>query len=101
MEPILGQIAEYRESRGWSEYALAEKSGVPQSTISSWYVKGATPTIPSLRKICAVFDITLSELFAEGDTPVVLTETQKELLERWVRLNKEQQKIVLQLIERM
>ncbi len=33
---ILGRIEQDRLSRGWSEYALAEDSGLTQSTISTW-----------------------------------------------------------------
>ncbi|MSC75127.1 transcriptional regulator, partial [Faecalibacterium prausnitzii] len=33
---ILGRIERERLSRGWSEYALAENSGLTQSTISTW-----------------------------------------------------------------
>ena len=32
---ILGRIERERLSRGWSEYALAENSGLTQSTIST------------------------------------------------------------------
>ena len=33
---ILGRIAQERLARSWSEYALAENSGLTQSTISTW-----------------------------------------------------------------
>lgn len=98
---ILVAIATYREERGWTEYELAEHSGLPQSTISSWYHKNMVPTIPSLEKICTAFGITLSQLFAEGDAPVSLTESQKKLLERWARLSEEQQDVVFTLIDKM
>lgn len=98
---ILTTITVYREERGWTEYQLVERSGLPQSTISSWYRKHMVPTIPSLEKICAAFDITLSQLFAQGDTPVTLTGSQKILLDRWSRLNAEQQAAVLHLIDNM
>lgn len=101
MKDILAAITSYREARGWSEYQLAERSGLPQSTISSWYRKNMIPTIPSLEKICAAFGITLSQLFAEGETTVSLTESQKKLLERWARLNEEQQAVVFALIDKM
>ena len=101
MKDILAAITSYREARGWSEYQLAERSGLPQSTISSWYRKNMIPTIPSLEKICAAFGITLSQLFAEGDTTVSLTDSQKKLLERWARLNEEQQAVVFALIDKM
>lgn len=101
MKDILSVITQYREERGWTEYQLAERSGLPQSTISSWYRKKIIPTVPSLEKICMAYGITLSQLFAEGDEPVVLTTTQQKLLESWARLNPEQQSIVFALIEKM
>lgn len=101
MKDILTSITRYREERGWTEYQLAEHSGLPQSTISSWYRKNMVPTIPSLQKICTAFGITLSQLFAEGNDPVVLTESQQKLLECWSRLSQEQQAVVFALIDKM
>ena len=101
MKDVLSAITEYRLERGWSEYQLAERSDLPQSTISSWYRKDIVPTVPSLEKICDAFGITLSQLFAMNGNPVTLTTKQKELLERWDRLDEEQQKIVFQLIDNM
>lgn len=101
MKEILSVITAYREERGWTEYQLAERSGLPQSTISSWYRKDMVPTIPSLEKICTAFGITLSQLFAEEDTPVSLTDSQKQLLERWSRLSEDQKAIIFALIDKM
>lgn len=101
MKDILATITTYREERGWTEYQLAEKSGLPQSTISSWYRKNMIPTIPSLEKICSAFGITLSQLFSEENDTVSLTESQKKLLERWSRLTEEQQNVIFALIDKM
>ena len=101
MKDILLAITEYRTERGWSEYQLAEKSGLPQSTISSWYRKNLIPTLPSLEKICTAFGITLSQLLAEDDVPVSLTKSQKKLLERWSKLTEEQQEVIFNLIDKM
>lgn len=101
MKDILAAITKYRQERGWTEYQLAERSGLPQSTISSWYRKNMVPTIPSLEKICTAFGITLSQLFAEGDVPVSLTESQQKLLDRWSRLSEEQQAVIFDLIDKM
>lgn len=101
MKEILSAITAYREERGWTEYQLAERSGLPQSTISSWYRKQMVPSIPSLEKICNAFGITLSQLFAEGDEPVTLTPSQKALLERWSRLTTAQQAAVFALLDCM
>ena len=59
------------------------------------------PTIPSLEKICTAFGITLSQLFAEENDLVALTDSQKKLLESWARLTEEQQAVVFALIEKM
>ena len=98
---VLDKIVQLRMERNWSEYQLAEKSGLTQSTISSWYRKNMIPTIPSLEKICTAFGITLSQLFAEGNSPVSLTESQQKLLERWSRLSEDQQAVVFALIDKM
>lgn len=39
--------------------------------------------------------------FAENDAPVTLTHSQKILLEKWSKLNKEQQDILFELIDKM
>ena len=101
MKDILSLITQYREARGWTEYQLAETAGLPQSTISSWYRKQIIPTVPSLIKICNAFGITMSQLFAEGEETVSLTDSQKALLERWSRLSEEQQLVLFQLMELM
>lgn len=101
MKDILSVITVYRESRGWTEYELAERSGLPQSTISSWYRKRMIPTVPSLEKICAAFGITLSQLFAEENAAVSLTDSQKHLLECWSRLSEKQQRALFALMDVM
>ena len=101
MKDILATITEYRQARGWTEYQLAERSGLPQSTISSWYRKNMIPTVPSLEKICTAFGITLSQLFAEDDSPVSLTESQQKLLDCWAKLREDQQAVIFALIEKM
>lgn len=102
MKDILSAITKQREARGWTEYQLAENSGLPQSTISSWYRKNMVPTVPSLEKICNAFHITLSQLFAEDDNDVVtLTESQQKLLESWSRLDEDSRALVFDLISKM
>ena len=101
IKDVLSAIATLREKRGWTEYQLAERSGLPHSTISSWYRKKMIPTIASLEKICTAFGITLSQLFAEGDDPVALTDSQKELLDHWSKLTEKQQNALLNLLEQM
>lgn len=101
MTDILEIIKRDREARGWSEYQLAERSGLPQSTISSWYIKGMTPSFASLEKICDAFGVTLSQFFAEGDARIALTPSQREMLDKWNRLTSAQQTALLALMDTM
>ena len=97
---VLARIIELRDARGWSEYQLAEKSGMAQSTISSWYRKRMLPTIPSLEKICDAFDITLAQFFIENpDEAVTLNEKQMNLLNSCVKLSPEQFDALLHFID--
>ena len=89
---VLGLIRKNREARGWTEYQLAERSGLPQSTISSWYQKGMTPSFSSLEKICDAFGLTLSQFFAGGETLLALTAGQRDMLDKWLRLSPAQQR---------
>ena len=93
---ILDKITAMREERGWSEYRLAEESGLTQSTISSWYRNKTLPSIPSLEKICKAFGISLSQFFLEDkEFTVTLDKTQIELIKSFDRLDTEQQKRLL------
>lgn len=95
---ILDKIRKLRLERNWTEYQLAEKSGLPQSTISSWYRKNMQPTIPSLEKICAAFNITISQFFTDASA-VELTEHQRKILREINRLSKNQQEKLLQFLK--
>ncbi len=90
---ILGKITEMRLEKGWTEYELAERAELAQSTISSWYRKKLIPSITSLKHICDAFGITLSQFFLESECfSGALTKEQIDILNRWNKLTKEQQK---------
>lgn len=97
MKNVLEEITRLRMARNWSEYELAKNTGIPQSTISTWYSRAQIPTLPSLEKVCAGFGITLSEFFAQGEEAVSLTPDQRELLDCWAALNSTQKKLFLEL----
>lgn len=101
MKDILQEITRLRLARGWSEYELAQNSGLTQSTISTWYRKRQTPTIQTLDKVCGGLGISLSQFFAEGTDAVYLTDEQKEMLDNWAALNNAQKKAVLELLKNM
>lgn len=94
------RITTLRLERGWSEYQLAEKSGITQSTISSWTRQNAVPTLSNLEKICIAFGITLSQFFLEDvSQSICLSEKQKEMFDAWNRLTPDQQNALLQFMK--
>lgn len=97
---ILDKITQLRLERDWTEYQLAERSGLTQSTISSWYRKNMLPTIPSLERICDAFGITLSQFFLEEDeNKVSITDQQRRLLEYAARLDPDQYSTLLNFLK--
>ena len=99
MKDVLKEITRLREKRKWSEYDLAKRSVLAQSTISTWYRKNQIPTIQTLDKVCHGLGITLSQFFAEGDDAVSLTPEQKELLDNWSALTETQQRLFIELFK--
>lgn len=99
MIDVLERILYYRNQKKWSEYQLAEKSGLTQSTISSWYRKNMLPSISSLEKICNAFEITLSEFFAFEEDNFALTDVQKKLLTEINRLTDKQKLALLDFLK--
>ena len=95
---ILGRIDRERLARGWSEYTLAENSGLTQSTLSTWRRRNLQPNVTSIEKICHGFGITLSQFFEEDAAVHHLTEEQKSLLTIWDRLSPSQRTAILELI---
>jgi transcriptional regulator with XRE-family HTH domain len=95
---ILNRITELRLSHNWTEYQLAQKAGLPQSTISSWYRKEMLPTLQSLEKICNAYDITMAQFLSEDENLTEITPTQKELLSKWELLSPKQKQAFLELM---
>lgn len=61
---IINKIREKRLEKGWTQYKLAEMSGVPQSTICQ--IENGNrkyPTHENIRKIAKALQINLEELY--------------------------------------
>lgn len=86
--------------RGWSEYKLAKRCGLSESTIANIFRRNTVPSIATLETICSGFGITMSHFFAEGNM-VEITPELKELFENWVNLTPEQKKAANQMLKAM
>ena len=86
--------------RGWSEYKLAKRCGLSESTVANIFRRNTVPSIATLETICSGFGITMSQFFAEGDM-IEITPELKELFENWVNLTPEQKKAANQMLKAM
>lgn len=100
---VLKKIEAERIKRNWTEYTLSKNSGIPQSTISTWYRKQLQPSVASIEKICAAFGISISQFFEIEEERKLegMTKDQYELYRSWAKLNQSQKKALLNLIKSM
>lgn len=98
---ILNRIKQLRDERDWSNYRLAKEAGISEGSLNNLFRLNNQPTIPTLEAICTGFGISLSQFFAEGDEAVILNEEQREMLDIWNTLNKEQKAALLELLKKM
>ena len=95
---IQKRIRQLMDERHWTEYKLAKKCNLSQSTISNIFLRNTTPTVSTIEAICNCFGITLAQFFAEGDL-VELDQEQREFFDQWVLLTNEQKQALLKMIE--
>lgn len=97
---VLGKLHKLLDERGWTDYRLAQMSGLHESTISNIYRWNNISTITTLESICKAFGITLSQFFADDDSDMVeVTPELKELLDAWKPLTPTQRATVLQVAQ--
>ena len=101
MLSILDRIANERLKRNWSEYQLAQNSGIAQSTISTWYRKQMQPSVSSLEKICTGLGITLAQFFSDDDEITNVTAEQLEILNLFNSLDLKDRELIVALLKSM
>ena len=92
---VITRIKQLCEERGLSYYQLAKRAEIPYSTLNTMILKDNQPSLPTLKKLCNGFGITLLQFFNTEDTPVSLSETQKECLSLFDVLTPEEQALVI------
>lgn len=92
------RLRQLLNERGWSEYKLAKRCGLSESTVANIFRRNTVPSIATLETICSGFGITMSQFFAEGDM-IEITPELKELFENWVNLTPEQKKAANQMLK--
>lgn len=91
------RLRQLLNERGWTEYRLSKKCGLPESTLANIFRRNTMPSITTLEAICNGFGITLSQFFAE-DEMVELTPELKNLFDKWISLTPEQKNAVYNMV---
>ena len=59
------RYAQYRDSRGFSDYYISKTCGIPQSTLTAWKQGRTCPVVDTLVSIASELGITVSELIGD------------------------------------
>ncbi|MDE6589091.1 MAG: helix-turn-helix domain-containing protein [Oscillospiraceae bacterium] len=87
---VLERLREFLKLNHWSIYRLANSSGVPYSSLNNCFLRNTCPTIPTLEKLCAGLNISLSDFFDYKTNPLRddrLSEDEQNLLALYRKLS--------------
>ena len=97
----LDRIKQLRDERRWSNYRLAKEAGISEGSLNNLFRLNNQPTLPTLEALCQGFGISLSQFFADDTETVLVNNEQREMLNLWNTLNKEQRAALLELLKKM
>lgn len=86
---VIARIQELREERGWTNYQLAKKAGLSQSTMTSAMNRGNNVTVQTIQKCCEAFGITMAEFFDDSLRIKEFSLRERKLVEDWRKLPSE------------
>lgn len=89
-DKVLTRIQDLLAFKHWSLYKLAKESGIPYSSLNNLFNRQTCPTIATLEKICAGFQISLSEFFNFTENPLRnedLTDIQQDIINSYNTLS--------------
>lgn len=96
---VLERIKELCKKKGYSQYRLAKKSGVHQSSLSTLLNRRSTPNVFTLDKICRGFDMTIAEFFSPESEYESLSEEEEKLITMWDNMSDYQKALTLAYIQ--
>lgn len=87
------------EKHHMTQYELAKRAGMTQSSVSNLMSRGTVPTLGTLEKICKGFGITLAQFFTEEGVFPDLSEEQQEMLNAWETLSTKEKATLMKILE--
>lgn len=65
------RIEKIMAEKQWTVYRLAKESDIPYSSLNNLFQRNTEPTLPTLRKICTGFGISMSDFFSDEPTSYI------------------------------
>ena len=97
---ILQRITQLKRQRNWNDYRLSVESGIPQTTISSWYKKSTPHSFFPTKNLRRFWGFYGSILY-QNPKNSRLNPCTKELLKNWGDLSHANRDLVLLIIDWM
>ena len=82
----LDRIEELCNDRGWSHYRLAKEMEISPNSIGNLFRRTTVPSIPTIRHICQVFGISMSDFTAQRAVRLFLSKQQEYVLNLYNQL---------------
>ena len=98
---ILEKLKLLRDERNWSNYKLAQMSGVSHATIRNMFKRNTLPGVINLEALCKGFGISLSLFFAGDGDLVQLNDEQLKMLKLWEGLAPEHKEALTTLMKKL
>ena len=86
--------------RNWSTYALAQEADITHSTLNSCINRDTPPKIETLERICDAFGITLAQFFLEDEEIEIVSDKERELLNKFRKLPADRQDALLSFLDK-
>ncbi|MBQ8953974.1 MAG: helix-turn-helix transcriptional regulator [Clostridia bacterium] len=95
---VKARLQQLMDERGWTIYRLAKEADIPWSTVRNMFKRNTEPSITTLESICRGMGLTLPQFFDE-DNQMGLTPEQRQLIQQWSKLNKNERTLIQALVD--
>ena len=98
---IANEVARLCKERGITQYELAKRSQLQESSVRNMFQKGTTPTYRTLSAICGGLGITVPQLFTGSSFLEKLPPEEKELMTIYLKLDEKDRSRLLSYARRI
>ena len=98
---IIGRIDELCSQRRITKYRLSQMTGISQSAFSKMKREQNTLSVETINRICEALEISVAQFFSESGNYPDLPGEQKQILDRWEKLDPEKRQFAFLMLEQL